>query len=73
MEFIQGTTLRQQLTAGNIPIDRVMPIAVQIAGGLQSHEMSIIHRDLKPENIMISDDTVKILDFGWPTHSRRRG
>jgi len=65
MEFIQGTTLRQQLTAGNIRIDRVMPIAVQIADGLaKAHEMSIIHRDLKPENIMISDDTVKILDFG---------
>jgi serine/threonine protein kinase len=65
MEFIQGTTLRQQLTAGNIPIDRVIPIVVQIADGLaKAHEMFIIHRDLKPENIMISDDTVKILDFG---------
>eukprot|EP01029_Cantina_marsupialis_P017090 TRINITY_DN383_c0_g2_i1.p1 TRINITY_DN383_c0_g2~~TRINITY_DN383_c0_g2_i1.p1 ORF type:complete len:824 (+),score=210.42 TRINITY_DN383_c0_g2_i1:149-2620(+) len=28
------------------------------------HSRGIAHRDLKPENIMISDETIKILDFG---------
>jgi predicted ATPase/tRNA A-37 threonylcarbamoyl transferase component Bud32 len=65
MEFIDGTTLRQQLTSGMIPMRKVIPIAVQIADGLaKAHESGIIHRDLKPENTMISEDTVKILDFG---------
>ena len=65
MEFIQGVTLRQHLTAGKIPMRKIIPIAVQIADGLaKAHELSIIHRDLKPENTMISDETVKILDFG---------
>lgn len=65
MEFIEGITLRQHLTAGNIPMRKIIPIAVQIADGLaKAHELSIIHRDLKPENTMISDETVKILDFG---------
>ena len=65
MEFIQGITLRQHLTAGNIPMRRIISIAVQIADGLaKAHELCIIHRDLKPENTMISDESVKILDFG---------
>jgi predicted ATPase len=73
MEFIQGITLRQHMTAGNIPLRKIIPIAVQIADGLaKAHELSIIHRDLKPENAMISDDTVKILDFGLAKLSQDR-
>lgn len=29
------------------------------------HENGIIHRDLKPENIVLSNNTVKLADFGW--------
>ena len=44
---------------------KLIPIAVQIAAGLaKAHELGITHRDLKPENLMVSDETVKILDFG---------
>jgi predicted ATPase/serine/threonine protein kinase len=65
LEFVEGTTLRQLLTAGNLPLRKLIPIAVQVADGLaKAHETGIVHRDLKPENLMVSTETVKILDFG---------
>jgi len=65
LEFIEGKTLRQLLGSGSLPMRKLIPIAVQIADGLaKAHELGITHRDLKPENLMISDEMVKILDFG---------
>ena len=29
------------------------------------HTTGIIHRDLKPENIVLTNNTVKLADFGW--------
>ena len=65
-ELLEGETLRQQLSAGAVPVRRAIECAVQIAHGLAAaHEKGIAHRDLKPENIFItSDGRVKILDFG---------
>jgi predicted ATPase len=65
LEFVEGKTLRQVLTAGLLPFRKVIPIAVQVAEGLaKAHETGIVHRDLKPENLMVSQELVKILDFG---------
>jgi predicted ATPase/serine/threonine protein kinase len=65
LEFVEGTTLRQLLALGTLPMRRVIPIAVQIAEALaKAHETGIIHRDLKPENLMVSAELVKVLDFG---------
>jgi serine/threonine-protein kinase len=49
-----------------LQIDEALPIARQIAEGLEyAHERGIIHRDLKPANVKVRPDgTVKILDFG---------
>ena len=65
LEYVHGKTLRQLLLSGTLPIQKVIPIAVQIAEGLaKAHEAGVVHRDLKPENLMISPEVVKILDFG---------
>ena len=66
MERIEGETLRKLLAAGSLPLRKLLPIAIQIAGGLaKAHEHGIVHRDLKPENVMVTTDgLVKILDFG---------
>ena len=66
MELVEGDTLRDLLSAGQVPLHKGIEIAVQVAEGLaQAHEIGIVHRDLKPENLMVSrDGRVKILDFG---------
>ncbi len=66
MELAEGETLAERLDKGRLPIDDALPIALQIAEGLEAaHEQGIIHRDLKPANVMLSPEgKVKILDFG---------
>jgi hypothetical protein len=65
-ECLEGHSLRQELSAGALPLRRAVEYGTQIAQGLAAaHDKGIVHRDLKPENIFITrDGRVKILDFG---------
>jgi serine/threonine-protein kinase len=66
MELAEGQTLAQLIEAGPVPVEKALPVALQIAEALEAaHDRGIIHRDLKPANVMISaDGTIKVLDFG---------
>src|ERR1700686_4265211 len=66
MERVEGPTLAERIGHRAMPLDEALPIAKQIAEGLEyAHERGIIHRDLKPANVKLTPDgTVKILDFG---------
>ena len=66
MEYIQGITLRELMSAGPLSLSKALNVAVQVATALASaHASGIVHRDIKPENIMLRPDGyVKILDFG---------
>ena len=66
LELVEGPTLADRISKGQIPVDEALPIAKQIAEALEAaHEAGVIHRDLKPANIKVRDDgTVKVLDFG---------
>jgi eukaryotic-like serine/threonine-protein kinase len=66
LEFIDGGSLADRLTAGPIPVDEAVVIARQIAEALEAaHEKRIVHRDLKPGNVMLtSGGQAKVLDFG---------
>lgn len=67
MPFIEGEDLSAVLKRqGKLPVQRVVQIARQIAGGLAAaHDVGVVHRDLKPENIMIdAEGTAQIMDFG---------
>ena len=66
LELVEGPTLADRIADGSIPLDEAMPIARQIAEGLEAaHELGVIHRDLKPANVKLRQDgVVKILDFG---------
>ena len=65
-EFIEGSTLRERISAGPIPPNETLEIATQIASALGvAHAAGIVHRDIKPENVMLRPDgIVKVLDFG---------
>ncbi len=65
-ELIEGDTLRKRLDEGDLNLESVLEIAIQVATALAAaHEKGIVHRDIKPENIMIRrDGFVKVLDFG---------
>jgi len=66
MAYYDGETLKKKIASGQLSLDSVIDIAIQIAQGLvKAHEHGIVHRDIKPGNIMITKDgMVKILDFG---------
>ena len=32
--------------------------------------MNVIHRDIKPENILLSNEIIKLADFGWSIHQK---
>jgi serine/threonine protein kinase/tetratricopeptide (TPR) repeat protein len=66
MELLEGQTLAQMLGRVTFSMDKLLPIATQIADALESaHAKGIVHRDIKPANIFLTDRSqVKILDFG---------
>ncbi|HWY06170.1 MAG TPA: protein kinase, partial [Candidatus Acidoferrales bacterium] len=66
MELLEGQTLAHMLGRVTFSMDRLLPIATQIADALESaHAKGIVHRDIKPANIFITErGQVKILDFG---------
>jgi hypothetical protein len=66
MSYVAGPTLSRLMTQKKIPVDMIVDLGIQIAGGLvAAHEKGIVHRDLKPGNIIL-DQTHSpcILDFG---------
>src|SRR3989454_5038370 len=57
MELLEGQTLAQRMGgAQTLEIEKLLPLAIQIADALESaHAKGIVHRDIKPANIFITD------------------
>ncbi|MBX3170169.1 MAG: diguanylate cyclase [Candidatus Eremiobacteraeota bacterium] len=64
-EFIDGTTLAEELRLGALPVSRVELLAVTMAGALNEvHRRNLVHRDIKPHNIIWGGSGPKLIDFG---------
>jgi eukaryotic-like serine/threonine-protein kinase len=72
MEHMEGETLRDRITAAQLPIEQIFDLALQIADGLDgAHTAGIVHRDIKPANIFLTTrGQAKIMDFGLAKLSR---
>ena len=67
-EFIEGTTIRQQVTerSGPLSITEAINYTLQIADALvHARERGVVHRDIKPSNIIITPlGRAKLVDMG---------
>src|SRR6202167_3233778 len=66
MELLEGETLGRRLSAGAMPLERLLDWGIQLTDALDAaHAKGIIHRDIKPANIFLTQrGQVKVLDFG---------
>lgn len=66
MEFVDGVSLRQAMSAGRLTPEEALAIVPPICEALQfAHDRGIVHRDIKPENLLLDKEgRVKIADFG---------
>ena len=66
MQYVQGESLSDRTARGPMPLDEVVPIAMEIASAMAyAHGRGVIHRDLKPANVKLdAEGRAKVLDFG---------
>ena len=64
-EYAEGTTLKDRLARGPLPVALAASVAREIGDALTTaHATGVLHRDIKPENIILTDHGSKIADFG---------
>ncbi|MBT2209699.1 MULTISPECIES: Stk1 family PASTA domain-containing Ser/Thr kinase [Actinomadura] len=67
MEYVEGHTLRDALTAAGrfgprAALEIMQPVLAALGA---AHRAGLVHRDVKPENVLITEDgRVKVADFG---------
>jgi tetratricopeptide (TPR) repeat protein len=70
MELLNPVSLYDELRAGQMSLERALPILRQCCKALAAiHDRGMAHRDVKPQNVLIQQedgrtDAVRIVDFG---------
>ena len=66
MEFVEGDTISSLLEKGvKFLPEKVISLVSQVASAIDyAHSKGVIHRDIKPSNMILSEDRLKVTDFG---------
>lgn len=66
LEFLPGLSMRQLVERGVLlGEDELLRLAAGLVGALtEIHRAGLVHRDLTPANVRLTEDGVRVLDFG---------
>jgi eukaryotic-like serine/threonine-protein kinase len=64
--FVPGPSLHEAVTsAGPLGEESALRLAAGLATALlEIHRVGLVHRDLKPSNVLLTDDGLRVIDFG---------
>jgi serine/threonine protein kinase len=72
MELLQGEPLSRRLERGPMSKDEAVAVLLALTDVLSAfHGAGLIHRDLKPSNVFLTEQGVKLLDFGLARRTQR--
>jgi eukaryotic-like serine/threonine-protein kinase len=72
MELLEGEPLSTRLARGRMSKEEAAAVVLPLMDVLSAfHEAGLIHRDLKPSNVFLTQQGVKLLDFGLARRTQR--